>query len=159
MGDVFYDEVAMRVDPMIDQWKRETSYEEKPMTEDDTPQPMFVRGNAPRLPAVLPAGRGRPRRGQCRSRGDGPDLRDEPLAMIRKAAKMTRVEVAEKLGIGQDDYLTGVVDAPGGNAFRSMHGSTPGRTRPRRNARNLPSLTENWITAYPMEIFRCSLFP
>jgi hypothetical protein len=79
--------------------------------------------------------------------------------MIRKAAKMTRVEVAEKLGIGQDDYLTGVVDAPGGNAFRSMHGSTPGRTRPRRNARNLPSLTENWITAYPMEIFRCSLFP
>jgi hypothetical protein len=30
MGDVFYDGVAARADPMIDQWKRETSYEEKP---------------------------------------------------------------------------------------------------------------------------------
>jgi len=29
-GDVFYDGVAARADPMIDQWKRETSYEEKP---------------------------------------------------------------------------------------------------------------------------------
>jgi hypothetical protein len=30
MGDVFYDGVSARADPMIDQWKRETSYEEKP---------------------------------------------------------------------------------------------------------------------------------
>jgi hypothetical protein len=30
LGDVFYDEVAARADPMIDQWKRETAYEEKP---------------------------------------------------------------------------------------------------------------------------------
>lgn len=30
MGDVFYDAVAARADPMIDEWKRETSYEEKP---------------------------------------------------------------------------------------------------------------------------------
>lgn len=30
LGDVFYDGVAARADPMIDQWKRETSYEEKP---------------------------------------------------------------------------------------------------------------------------------
>jgi hypothetical protein len=30
LGDVFYDGVAARVDPMIDQWKRETAYEEKP---------------------------------------------------------------------------------------------------------------------------------
>jgi len=29
-GDVFYDGVAARADPMIDQWKRETSFEEKP---------------------------------------------------------------------------------------------------------------------------------
>ena len=29
-GDVFYDSVATRADPMIDQWKRETAYEEKP---------------------------------------------------------------------------------------------------------------------------------
>lgn len=28
LGDVFYDGVAVRADPMIDQWKRETSYEE-----------------------------------------------------------------------------------------------------------------------------------
>jgi hypothetical protein len=28
LGDVFYDGVAARADPMIDQWKRETSYEE-----------------------------------------------------------------------------------------------------------------------------------
>jgi len=27
---VFYDGVAARADPMIDQWKRETAYEEKP---------------------------------------------------------------------------------------------------------------------------------
>jgi hypothetical protein len=30
MGDLFYNSVAARADPMIDQWKRETSYEEKP---------------------------------------------------------------------------------------------------------------------------------
>jgi hypothetical protein len=30
LGDVFYDSVAPRADPMIDQWKRETAYEEKP---------------------------------------------------------------------------------------------------------------------------------
>jgi hypothetical protein len=30
LGDLFYDSVAARADPMIDQWKRETSYEEKP---------------------------------------------------------------------------------------------------------------------------------
>ena len=30
LGDVFYDGVAARADPMIDQWKRETGYEEKP---------------------------------------------------------------------------------------------------------------------------------
>jgi hypothetical protein len=30
LGDVFYDSVATRADPMIDQWKRETGYEEKP---------------------------------------------------------------------------------------------------------------------------------
>lgn len=30
LGDVFYDSVASRADPMIDQWKRETGYEEKP---------------------------------------------------------------------------------------------------------------------------------
>jgi hypothetical protein len=30
LGDVFYDSVAARADPMIDQWKRETGYEEKP---------------------------------------------------------------------------------------------------------------------------------
>ena len=29
LGDVFYDGVAARADPMIDQWKRETEYEEK----------------------------------------------------------------------------------------------------------------------------------
>ncbi|SNQ46699.1 conserved hypothetical protein [Frankia canadensis] len=29
-GDAFYDGVAARADPMIDQWKRETAYEEKP---------------------------------------------------------------------------------------------------------------------------------
>lgn len=30
LGDVFYDGVAARADPLIDQWKRETEYEEKP---------------------------------------------------------------------------------------------------------------------------------
>jgi len=30
LGDVFYNAVAARADPMIDQWKRETAYEEKP---------------------------------------------------------------------------------------------------------------------------------
>ena len=30
LGDVFYDGVAARADPVIDQWKRETSFEEKP---------------------------------------------------------------------------------------------------------------------------------
>jgi len=30
LGDVFYDGVASRADPLIDQWKRETAYEEKP---------------------------------------------------------------------------------------------------------------------------------
>ena len=30
LGDVFYDGVAARADPMIDQWKRETEYGEKP---------------------------------------------------------------------------------------------------------------------------------
>ncbi len=30
LGDVFYDSVAIRADPMIDQWKRETGYEEEP---------------------------------------------------------------------------------------------------------------------------------
>ena len=30
LGDLFYDRVAARADPMIDQWIRETSYEEKP---------------------------------------------------------------------------------------------------------------------------------
>jgi hypothetical protein len=29
LGDVFYDSVAARADPLIDQWKRETGYEEK----------------------------------------------------------------------------------------------------------------------------------
>lgn len=28
-GDAFYDSVAARADPTIDQWKRETSYEEE----------------------------------------------------------------------------------------------------------------------------------
>jgi hypothetical protein len=30
LGDLFYNSVAARADPLIDQWKRETSYEEKP---------------------------------------------------------------------------------------------------------------------------------
>ena len=30
LGDVFCDGVAARADPLIDQWKRETGYEEKP---------------------------------------------------------------------------------------------------------------------------------
>jgi hypothetical protein len=30
LGDVFYDGVGARADPLIDQWKRETAYEEKP---------------------------------------------------------------------------------------------------------------------------------
>jgi hypothetical protein len=30
LGDVFYDGVAARADPMIDQWKRETGYKERP---------------------------------------------------------------------------------------------------------------------------------
>jgi hypothetical protein len=30
LGDVFYDNVAARADPMIDQWKRETAYEVEP---------------------------------------------------------------------------------------------------------------------------------
>ena len=30
LGDVFYDSVAARADPMIDQWKRETAYEVEP---------------------------------------------------------------------------------------------------------------------------------
>jgi hypothetical protein len=30
LGDLFYDSVSTRADPLIDQWKRETSYEEKP---------------------------------------------------------------------------------------------------------------------------------
>jgi hypothetical protein len=30
LGDVFYDGVAARADPPVDQWKRETTYEEKP---------------------------------------------------------------------------------------------------------------------------------
>jgi hypothetical protein len=30
LGDVFYDGVAARADPMIEQWMRETGYEEKP---------------------------------------------------------------------------------------------------------------------------------
>lgn len=29
LGDVFYDGVAARADPLIDQWKRETAHEEK----------------------------------------------------------------------------------------------------------------------------------
>jgi hypothetical protein len=29
MGDVFYDGVAARAGPLIEQWKRETGYEEK----------------------------------------------------------------------------------------------------------------------------------
>ena len=30
LGDVFYDSVAARADPMIEQWMRETGYEKKP---------------------------------------------------------------------------------------------------------------------------------
>ena len=30
LGDVFYDAVAARADPLIDQWKRETASEEGP---------------------------------------------------------------------------------------------------------------------------------
>ncbi|GAA0402121.1 hypothetical protein Acor_60400 [Acrocarpospora corrugata] len=30
LGDLFYNGVATRADDLIDQWKRETSYEEKP---------------------------------------------------------------------------------------------------------------------------------
>ncbi|WP_214105202.1 hypothetical protein [Acrocarpospora catenulata] len=30
LGDLFYNSVAARADTLIDQWKRETSYEEKP---------------------------------------------------------------------------------------------------------------------------------
>lgn len=30
LGDVFYDGVAARAEPLVDQWKRETAYEEKP---------------------------------------------------------------------------------------------------------------------------------
>jgi hypothetical protein len=29
LGDVFYDGVAVRADPLIDQWKRETAHEEE----------------------------------------------------------------------------------------------------------------------------------
>ena len=29
LGDVFYDGVAARADPLIDQWKRETAHEEE----------------------------------------------------------------------------------------------------------------------------------
>ncbi len=29
LGDVFYDSVAARADPLIDQWKRETAHEEE----------------------------------------------------------------------------------------------------------------------------------
>ena len=34
LGDVFYDSVAARADPLIDQWKRETAYEDKPPEEE-----------------------------------------------------------------------------------------------------------------------------
>jgi hypothetical protein len=34
LGDVFYDGVAARADPLIDQWKRETGYEDKPPQEE-----------------------------------------------------------------------------------------------------------------------------
>jgi hypothetical protein len=30
LGDLFYDGVAARADPLIDQWKRETAHEDKP---------------------------------------------------------------------------------------------------------------------------------
>ena len=30
LGNAFYDGAAARADPMIDQWKRESAYEEKP---------------------------------------------------------------------------------------------------------------------------------
>ncbi|WP_433514801.1 hypothetical protein ACQP2T_03765 [Nonomuraea sp. CA-143628] len=30
LGDLFYDSVAARADGLIDQWKRETAFEEKP---------------------------------------------------------------------------------------------------------------------------------
>ncbi len=34
LGDVFCDGVAARADPLIDQWKRETGYEDKPPQEE-----------------------------------------------------------------------------------------------------------------------------
>ena len=33
-GDVFYDGVAARADPLTGQWKRETGYEDKPPQEE-----------------------------------------------------------------------------------------------------------------------------
>jgi hypothetical protein len=39
LGDVFYDGVAARADPLIDQWKRETGYEEKPWATISPPHP------------------------------------------------------------------------------------------------------------------------
>ena len=49
LGDVFYDGVAARADPLIDQRERETAHEEEAMSDDEPAapgQPGFVRGNA-----------------------------------------------------------------------------------------------------------------
>jgi DNA-binding transcriptional regulator YiaG len=104
LGDVFYDGVAARSDPLVDQWKRETAYEGEAMNDRQpgTPdQPGFVRGNErldelladPQLAADVAA-----------AHADAEEM-DRVyamnLAMIRKAAQMTQVEVARKLGVGQ----------------------------------------------------------
>ena len=101
LGDVFYDGVAARADPMIDQWKRDRVRGEA-MSEDTTPeQPVFVRGNDhldrllsdPLIASDVVA-----------AHADAEDM-DRAyamnLAMIRKAAQLTQAEVARKLGVGQ----------------------------------------------------------
>jgi DNA-binding XRE family transcriptional regulator len=103
LGDVFYDSVAARADPMIDQWETRDRLRGEAMTENNasSQQRVFVRGNEhldrlmsdPQLAADV-----------ARAHADSEEM-DRVyamnLAMIRKAAHMTQVEVARKLGVGQ----------------------------------------------------------
>ena len=93
MGDVFYDSVGTRADAAIDKWNRNHQEEEAMM-----PQ---YRGGA-RLNKLLTDPKRAARVAAIRDQ-----MRDDDrayainLALIRQAADLTQVELAQRLGVGQ----------------------------------------------------------
>jgi DNA-binding transcriptional regulator YiaG len=102
LGDVFYDGAAARAEPHDRPVEARDSLRGEAMTEDATAQPAaFVRGND-HLDRLLADPQIAADVAQAHAEAEEMDrVYAMNLAMIRKAAQLTQVEVARRLGVGQ----------------------------------------------------------